>query len=131
MPEGWDFLGVLSMSAEREQEISLGEVAAAGGGAQRLTGVPMTRDKLVELLRHTADLVEAGESLEGMINWLAPELSDSYDTYARVEARYRTGDHLGQGGYELVGQWVDEKKHVVRHMGPGKSSGSVEKKEKS
>lgn len=103
-----------------EQEISLGEVAAAGGGKEVFTGMAMPREELVALLRRVADLVEGGDSFEGLVNWLLPQPGDPAGTYARVEARYRVGDGLGgEPGFELVGEWVDENKRVKRHMSPG------------
>lgn len=83
--------------------------------SERLTGEIQSRSQLAKLLRDVADLVEDGGAKEGVVSWLRPLNNDPLGTFARVEARYRThGDE-----YTIVGEWVDENNHIVRHMNPG------------
>jgi hypothetical protein len=87
---------------------------------QRLTGKPATKEELLRILDDVRVLIEMEDSWEGLINWLMPEEDDPEGTYARVEARYRTGNSIGQGGFHIVGEWVDQEEHEVRHVDPGR-----------
>lgn len=59
---------------------------------------------VVALLRDAAQLVDAGDSMEGTITWEEPMPGDGRPpgSYA-VRAVYRTGTSLGQGGTVLYG----------------------------
>jgi hypothetical protein len=87
---------------------------------QRLKGKAMTKDELLALLEEIRNLIEVDDSWEGLVNWLMPEDSDPNDTYARVEARYRMGNSMGQGGFRIIGEWINENEHEIRHVNPGK-----------
>jgi hypothetical protein len=49
-----------------------------------------------------------------------PEPGDPEGTDFRVEARYRVGNSMGQGGFRIIGDWVDEADHQVKHVDPGR-----------
>lgn len=87
---------------------------------ERLTGRPMTKDQLLAILDNVRHLIELEDSWEGLVNWLLPEPGDPPGTYARVEARYRMGNSMGQGGMQIIGDWVDSEGHKIRHVDPGR-----------
>jgi hypothetical protein len=72
----------------------------------------MDRQELAAVLREMADLVEAGDSFEGNIEYLMPDdISDgppppgwpSSDAEFWVTATYRIGNLQGQGGMRMIG----------------------------
>lgn len=87
---------------------------------QRLVGKPMTKTELLALIDEMRNLIVHDDSWEGLLNWLMPEQDDPPGTWARVEARYRIGNSQGQGGFNIVGVWVDAAGHAIRHVDPGK-----------
>lgn len=60
----------------------------------------LNRPALATVLRHVANAVESGDSLEGSIEWLIPEHGSSQDL--EVTASVRTGNLDGQGGVLLI-----------------------------
>lgn len=96
--------------------------------------VPFTQETLSAQLRHMADLVDAGDSFEGSIEYLmldvigcsecdeteppnpdCPKCKGSgmmmeempEGTYAMVKGAYRVGNTMGQGGMRMIGEWVE------------------------
>lgn len=86
----------------------------------RLSATPYTKADLLILLDQVRELIERDDSFEGMVNWLMPEPDDPTGTDFRVEARYRHGNSMGQGGFSIIGDWVDEEGHRIQHIDPGK-----------
>lgn len=63
----------------------------------------LTSGELTVLLRQIAEKVEAGDSLEGFIEYLLPDEGDPPDGF-RVRARFRVGNLQGQGGMRIIGR---------------------------
>jgi len=70
----------------------------------------MNREQLVELLRHIALAVENGDSMEGNIEYHFPDEEmaaldewPTADTEFWVHGVIRTGNLLGQGGVQIIG----------------------------
>ena len=67
----------------------------------------LDKEQLVKLLHHIADLVESGDSFEGMLEYLIPdeeEQSTEGLTFA-VRSRFRVGNSEGQGGMRIIGEF--------------------------
>lgn len=64
---------------------------------------PVTKDQLIEIIDDIRSRVAAGDSFEGYLNYLMPEPDDPIEIVARVEARYRIGNSMGQGGMCMIG----------------------------
>ena len=64
---------------------------------------PVSKNRLIEILEDILQHVKDDDSTEGFLNYLAPELDDGPEVYARVEARYRVGNRDGQGGMKMIG----------------------------
>jgi len=88
------------------------EPQKSGGGRNK--PVPSTYDFVGSLLRDMAAHVEAGDSFEGSIEYLMPDVpdwaqrgepkpDDHVDDEVLVRAAYRIGNSQGQGGYRIVG----------------------------
>jgi hypothetical protein len=60
--------------------------------------VSLSQAELVAVLRHIADSVEAGDSYEGSLEYLAGDGERMF----RVIAAYRIGQSVGQGGMRLI-----------------------------
>ena len=65
--------------------------------------VPMTYEALAAVLRGMADLVEAGDSFEGSIEYLMPTPDDPADADVMARAAFRIGNLQGQGGMRIIG----------------------------
>jgi hypothetical protein len=65
--------------------------------------VYQSRDELAGVLREMTRRVEAGDSMEGFIEYLLPDEGDEPDGF-RVRARFRIGNLQGQGGMRIVGR---------------------------
>jgi hypothetical protein len=64
--------------------------------------VPTTYAALAAVLRGMADLVEAGDSFEGSIEYLMPDPAN-LDAEVMVRASFRIGNSMGQGGVRIIG----------------------------
>lgn len=64
--------------------------------------VPSTYPAVAALLRNMADLVEAGDSFEGSIEYGLPDVPGDPDE-VMVRASFRIGNSMGQGGVRIVG----------------------------
>lgn len=84
--------------------------------AKGFVGIPVTHDELVKVLEDVLQRVKEWDSFEGFINYLMPitfdeELDKKYQEdgiYAILEARYRIGNSMGQGGMRMIGKMVDD-----------------------
>lgn len=73
--------------------------------------VPSTYERVSDLLRAIAELVEAGDSWEGSVEWsiplpedaLPPPVSDADQPEVMVRAAFRIGNTQGQGGMRIIG----------------------------
>jgi hypothetical protein len=92
---------------------------------QRLTPKPMTKSELLALIDEVRELIVNDDSWEGLINWLMPDPAQGDDDGVdfRVEARYRIGNSQGQGGIQIVGDWINKSGHVIRHVDPQRGLG--------
>jgi hypothetical protein len=64
--------------------------------------VHMSYELLAGILRDIAERVESGDSYEGHISYLIPEGGGGPDDVL-VEAAYRVGNTMGQGGMRIIG----------------------------
>lgn len=62
-----------------------------------------SREEFVGVLQEVVRRVEAGDSLEGFIEYALPDEGDGPDGF-RVRARFRVGNLQGQGGMRIVGE---------------------------
>lgn len=76
---------------------------------QYLAPVPMDKDGLIFILEDMLERVKEGDSFEGFLNYLMPypPAGDPEDADFMVEARYRIGNTMGQGGMRMVGEWKE------------------------
>jgi hypothetical protein len=63
--------------------------------------VYMSHEEFLELLEEVMVRVRAHDSFEGFIQYLLPDPDDPADGF-RVEARYRVGNRMGQGGMVVI-----------------------------
>jgi hypothetical protein len=61
--------------------------------------IAMTRAELADML----DRVRSGDSLEGSIEYLVPDMHDPAGAEVMVRTTYRVGNLQGQGGMRIVG----------------------------
>jgi hypothetical protein len=64
--------------------------------------VASTYREVAAHLRVMAELVEAGDSLEGSLEYTVPEGTSPGDV-VMLRAAYRVGDLAGQGGVRIIG----------------------------
>lgn len=66
----------------------------------------LNKDQLVKLLHHIAELIEIGDSFEGMLEYLIPDEDEQTEemTFA-VRSRFRVGNSEGQGGMRIIGEF--------------------------
>jgi hypothetical protein len=64
--------------------------------------VGTTHAALAAVLRGMADLVEAGDSLEGSIEYAVP-IDEPPEVEVLVRASFRIGNREGQGGVRIIG----------------------------
>lgn len=67
--------------------------------------VPLTKAELVAILKDMLARVDAGDSLEGSLEYMLPDTEELEDTDFVVSASYRTGNLEGQGGMRMVGKF--------------------------
>lgn len=69
--------------------------------------VPSTYVEVAAILRDMAERVEAGDSFEGSIEYVMPwpdeNMEPVSDAEVMVQASYRIGNSMGQGGLRLIG----------------------------
>lgn len=63
--------------------------------------VPQHREQFAQWLHEVAEMVRAGDSLEGFISYIQPTPADGPCDFM-VHMRLRTGNRMGQGGMILV-----------------------------
>lgn len=68
---------------------------------------PVTKEQLLAILDDIRERVAEGDSFEGYLNYLMPEPEDPPEIVARVEARYRIGNLMGQGGMRMIGVTIE------------------------
>ena len=74
----------------------------------RLKMVPMSKNELVAVLDDIVAHVKSGDSFEGFLNYLMPDVEEmEKGVEFVVEARYRIGNLMGQGGMRIYGEWVE------------------------
>ncbi len=74
--------------------------------------VPMTKAELLAVLDDIRAHLEGDDSFEGYLNYLMPFDGDDLSVVDfRVEAGFRVGNSMGQGGYRLIGNY-GEASHV-------------------
>lgn len=61
----------------------------------------INKEQLVLVLRDMANLIENSDSFEGRINYTCMEDDCGKDEF-HVEAFYRTGNSMGQGGVSMI-----------------------------
>lgn len=64
--------------------------------------IPVTKERLLEVLDDIRSRVANGDSFEGSIRYLLPEDPEHADDFM-VEACYRVGNSAGQGGMRMIG----------------------------
>lgn len=69
---------------------------------------PLNKAELLAVVDEIRTRIEADDSWEGYLNYVICEEDDPPDTYARVEARFRVGNSMGQGGMKMIGVDIDE-----------------------
>jgi len=67
--------------------------------------VPLTKAELVSILKDMLDRVEAGDSLEGFLEYALPDELELEDAEFMVKASYRRGNLNGQGSMRMVGKF--------------------------
>jgi hypothetical protein len=72
---------------------------------QQLMPVNMSHEDLLRLLDHIRACVAAGDSFEGSLQYLMPEDQFAAARSFDVQASYRVGNLMGQGGMVMVGEW--------------------------
>jgi hypothetical protein len=67
--------------------------------------VYVTRDQLLDVIDDMRKRVAAGDSYEGSLEYLLPDVDDgdSPDGF-RLRAAYRVGNLQGQGGMRMIGR---------------------------
>lgn len=74
-----------------------------------LKPTPMTQDDLIIVIEDILERVKLGDSFEGFLNYLMPfPPAGDPECDFMVEARYRVGNTMGQGGMKIIGKWADE-----------------------
>ena len=68
--------------------------------------IAMTKEQLLSILDDIRVHVLDGDSWEGYLNYLMPDEDSPDGTYAMVEARYRVGNKMGQGGMRMIGATI-------------------------
>lgn len=78
---------------------------------QRMMPVYLTKEQLLAVLEEVQALVAADDSFEGSLSYEFPwhtEIGDSADDPDgpgfRVQASYRMGNSMGQGGIRMIGE---------------------------
>lgn len=74
---------------------------------QRLTPVNMGVEELVKILDDMRERITHGDSFEGSIEYLMPADDDAPAQSFDVQATYRIGNTMGQGGVRMIGNWHD------------------------
>lgn len=72
--------------------------------------VGMSKDELLAVLDDIRARVAEGDSWEGSIEYLIPEEPSEAVEFA-VNAGYRVGNSMGQGGFRQIGEWVGVAEH--------------------
>lgn len=72
-----------------------------------MTPACLTTAEFVAILEDIKKVVAERDSFEGTLTYTFPEEDDPDDTF-RVEARYRIGNSMGQGGMVVVGEFGEE-----------------------
>jgi len=67
----------------------------------------VTKDELLAIIDDIRARVRHDDSFEGFLNYLMPEENDDPSGF-RVEARYRIGNSMGQGGMRMIMEQVDD-----------------------
>lgn len=67
--------------------------------------VNMSHEDLLAVLDDIRSRVAQGDSFEGHIEWLLPEDDDAPARSFDVQASYRVGNTMGQGGMRMIGEW--------------------------
>lgn len=68
----------------------------------------LNRDELLAIIDDIREGIRTGDSLEGFINWTLPLEEDAEPGTFMVEARYRVGNTMGQGGYQIIGEFKND-----------------------
>lgn len=73
--------------------------------------VGVSKDELIAVLEDVLKHVKEGDSWEGFINYLIPfpPAGDPEDADFMLEARYRIGNTMGQGGMRMIGEMRDDQ----------------------
>lgn len=71
--------------------------------------VPCSTEDLVGVIADILNVVSEGDSFEGFLNYLMPMPPDDPECDFMVEARYRIGNSMGQGGMRMLGEIRDPK----------------------
>lgn len=72
---------------------------------QRMCPVNMSHEDLLALLDDIRARVAEGDSFEGSLQYLIPLDDDAPARSFDVQASYRVGNTMGQGGLRMVGEW--------------------------
>lgn len=74
----------------------------------------MTKDQLLAVLDDIKSLISEDDSFEGSLSYEFPwskEAGDPADDPKgngfRVQASYRMGNSMGQGGLRMIGEWAE------------------------
>ena len=71
--------------------------------SQRMMPVFNTKEQLLWILDDIRARVVADDSFEGSLSYELPDDDDPADGF-RVQASYRTGNSMGQGGLRMIGE---------------------------
>lgn len=72
---------------------------------QRPCPVNMSHEDLLAMLDDIRKRVAEGDSFEGSFQYLMPLDDDAPPRSFDVQASYRVGNTMGQGGMRMVGEW--------------------------
>lgn len=84
---------------------------------QRMCPVNMSQESLLALLDDIRGRVAEGDSFEGSFQYLLPEDENAPAHSFDVQASYRIGNTMGQGGMRMVGEWRDVPPERVEPAG--------------
>jgi hypothetical protein len=74
-------------------------------GEMRQVPVNLSHEDLLTVLDDIRARVAEGDSFEGHIEWMIPVDDDAPARSFDVQASYRVGNTMGQGGMRMIGEW--------------------------
>lgn len=83
-----------------------GEKPEQPSGEQRLVPLNMSQEDLLAILTDITRRIAEGDSYEGSFQYLLPEDENAPPRSFDVQASYRIGNTMGQGGMRMIGVWA-------------------------